>query len=280
MATTRRVLAALVLLAAAITVSRFVAHAHAFADARAPLRVCADPNNLPFSNQRLEGFENRLMALAGAALKRPVEYVWWPQRRGFVRMTLQSGLCDVIAGVPTAFELARTTRPYYRSTYVFLSKASVERPVTSLDDSRLRRLRVGVQMVGDDFANSPPAHALSARGVINNVVGFSVLGDYAQPNPPSQIVTAVANGNVDVAVVWGPLAGFFGAKSRTPLVWHPVTPTVDPPFLPFAFDISMAVRREDDQLHGELDRFILDHAAAIAAVLDRFHVPQIKRSGR
>jgi mxaJ protein len=106
-----------------------------------------------------------------------------------------------------------------------------------------------------------------------------VLGDYARPNPPAQIVTAVASGAVDVAVVWGPLAGFFAAQSRTALIWRPVAPAVDPPFLPFAFDISMGVRRDDEQLHGELDQFISGHRAAITALLGRFHVPQFAVDG-
>ena len=172
------------------------------------LRVCADPNNLPFSNEREEGFENRLAELLARELgAERVEYTWWAQRRGFFRNTLNAGLCDVVMGVPSSVELAATTRPYYRSTYVFVTRADRGLDIRSLDDEALRRVRVGVSIIGDDYANAPPAHALAQRGIVGNVVGFSVYGDYAQPNPPARIVEAVAAGDVDVAVVWGPLAG-------------------------------------------------------------------------
>lgn len=240
-----------------------------------PLRVCADPNNLPFSNERREGFENRLAALVARELGRPLTFVWWPQRRGFVRMTLQAGTCDVIMGVPTSFELALTTRRYYRSAYGFLTRASFTPLIRSFDDPRLRRLRIGVQMIGDDFANSPPAHALSARGLIVNVVGFSVLGNYSEPNPPARIVDAVAHGTVDAAVVWGPLAGYFGSRSRVPLAWAAVSPEIDPPFLPFAFDIAMAVRRGDERLRDQLDALIAARQAEIDRILDGFHIHRL-----
>jgi mxaJ protein len=246
--------------------------------ARGPLRVCADPNNLPFSNSRLEGFENRLAAMAATTLGTRADFVWWPQRRGFVRMTLNTGECDVIMGVPAAFELARTTRPYYRAGYVFVQRIRRGDPLVSLDDPRLHRLRVGVQMVGDDFANSPPAHALSARGIVRNVVGFSVLGDYSQPNPPARIIEAVAGGRIDVAIAWGPLAGYFAHASKVPLTLQPVTPALDPPSLPFEFDISMAVRRNDESLARSLDAFIVRYRADIEKLLNQFHVPHTRQT--
>jgi mxaJ protein len=231
------------------------------------LRVCADPNNLPFSNAREEGFENRLAAMVAEHLDVDLEYVWWPQRRGFVRNTLQAGACDVVMGVPSGFERALTTRPYYRSTYMFVSRRARGLTLESLDDPRLRQLRIGVQMIGDDFSNSPPAHALSSRGIVQNVVGYSVLGDYARPNPPAAIVEAVARGEVDTAIVWGPLAGYFAARSAEPLTLSPVKPLADLPALPFEFAISMAVRRGDEALRGRLDEYIRTHREAIERVL-------------
>ncbi|HYH37022.1 MAG TPA: hypothetical protein VD860_02280 [Azospirillum sp.] len=148
------------------------------------LRVCADPNNLPFSNDRGEGFENRIVALLAADLGIPVRTTWWAQRRGFVRNTLKAGLCDVIPGVPVGYELTAFTRPYYRSSYVFVSRADAP-PVTSFDDPRLRAVKVGVQMIGNDATNTPPAHALSRRGIVLNVSGYTVYGDYAEANPPA-----------------------------------------------------------------------------------------------
>jgi mxaJ protein len=240
----------------------------------AALRVCADPNNLPFSNDRREGFENRLAAMLAADLGTRVDYRWWAQRRGFVRNTLGAGQCDVLMGVPTGFELAATTRPYYRSTYVFVSRRDRGLGVRSLDDERLRHLRIGVQMIGDDFSNSPPAHALSARGMVHNVIGYSVLGDYSQPNPPARVVEAVTRGDVDVAVVWGPLAGYFAQQQPAALELSPVMPDRDTSFRPFAFDISMAVRRGDAERRRLLDDFIVRRRADIDRVLANYGVPR------
>jgi quinoprotein dehydrogenase-associated probable ABC transporter substrate-binding protein len=237
----------------------------------APLRVCSDPNNLPFSNNRGEGFENRLAEMLAADLHTTVAYTWWPQRRGFIRNTLGAGLCDVVMGVPSGYPLAQPTGAYYRSTYVFVSQRRRHLDVTSFDDPRLRTWRVGVQLVGDDVAGSPPAHALSARGLTRNVVGFSVLGDYSQPNPPARIVEAVARGDVDVALVWGPLAGYFARRSAVALTLAP-TPAFDRG-LPFAFDISMAVRRGDTARLAQLDRFITREKRRIDALLAEYGVP-------
>ena len=240
-----------------------------------PLRVCSDPNNLPFSNQKLQGFENRIATLVARDLGTEVSYFWWAQRRGFVRNTLNAGKCDVIIGVPSSFELAATTRPYYRSTYVFVTRRDRHLDISSLDDPRLHSLKVGVQMIGDDYASSPPAHALANRGIVRNIVGYSVYGDYSKDSPPRRIVEAVADGEVDVSAVWGPTAGFFIAKSRIPLVARPVTPQIDLPFLPFVFDISMAVRRSDTALRDRLNEIIQRRAAEIDAILREYGVPRV-----
>src|SRR5687768_1107049 len=167
-----------------------VAIGSACADSRRVIRVCADPNNLPFSNDRLEGFENRIAALVGDELDARIEYVWWAQRRGFVRNTLREGICDAVMGVPARFEMTRTTAPYYRSSYVFVTRQGSHQPA-SFDDPFLATATIGVHLIGDDFANSPPAHALSARGLIDNVRGYSIYGDYKLPNPPAELVRAV-----------------------------------------------------------------------------------------
>ena len=238
------------------------------------LRVCADPNNLPFSNERGEGFENKIAELIGRDMGRPVEYTWWAQRRGFFRNTLRAGLCDVVIGVPSSFELAATTRPYYRSGYVFVWRRDSALDIESLDDPKLRDLKIGVQMVGDDFTNTPPAHALSNRGMISNITGYTLYGDYKQPNPPARIIDAVARNEVDVAVVWGPLAGYFGSRSKVPREMRPVTPEIDLPYLPFVYDISAGVRRGEDELIKKLDEILIRREAEIAKILDEFHVPR------
>jgi len=241
------------------------------------LRVCADPNNLPFSNARREGFENKLADLVARELGARVEYTWWAQRRGFVRNTLNAGACDVLMGVPMSFELALATRPYYRSTYVFVVRRDSKLHPTSFDDPALREARIGVQLVGDDGANTPPAHALARRGIVRNVHGYMVYGDYRQPNPPARILDAVASRELDVAVVWGPLAGYFAARSKVPLEITPVSPQIDLPFLPFVFDISMAVRRGNDTLKTELERVLRQRRASVDSILAEYHIPRLDR---
>ena len=240
------------------------------------LRVCADPNNLPFSNERGEGFENRLAELLAKDLNERLEYTWWAQRRGFFRSTLKAGVCDVVLGVPSSFELAATTAPYYRSTYVFVYRKDRGIQVHSFDDAVLRQVKVGVQLIGDDGANTPPAHALAARGVVNNVRGYTLYGDYKEPNPPARIIEAVAKGEVEVAVAWGPLAGYFARRERVPLEVVPVSPQFDLPFLPFVYDISMGVRRGDEDLRQQLDGFIERRRPEIERILDDYGVPLTK----
>jgi quinoprotein dehydrogenase-associated probable ABC transporter substrate-binding protein len=239
------------------------------------LRVCSDPNNLPFSNQREEGFENRLADLIAAELGSSVRYTWWPQRRGFIRNTLAAGKCDLVMGTTFGAERVRTTKPYYRSTYVFVFRKDRHLAVKSLDDPVLRTLRIGVQLVGDDYANTPPVHALSRRGIVGNLVGFSVFGDYSQENPPARIIDAVTSGDVDLALAWGPLAGYFAKHSPVPLEIVPVSPAVDPPGLRFAFDISMAVRSDDVALHEQLEGILGRKQLEVDRILSDYGVPQV-----
>ena len=237
----------------------------------AALRVCADPDNLPYSNDHRVGFENRIAQLVADEMEARVEYVWWPQRRGFLRNTLNAERCDVVIGLPAAVDMALTTRPYYRSSYAFVSRADRHLDVEAFDDERLRELRIGVQLIGDDGANSPPAHALSRRGIVKNVVGFPVYDD------PARIVHAVAEGTIDIAVVWGPLAGYAGSREPVPIAVVPVKPQFDPPALPLAFDISMAVRPGDSALRQQLDSIIERRGADLANILAEYHVPRVDR---
>lgn len=239
------------------------------------LRVCADPNNLPFSNERGEGLENRLAELLARELDARVEYTWWAQRRGFFRNTLRAGVCDVVMGVPASFELALPTRPYYRSTYVFVYRTDAGFEIDSFDDPDLRRVRIGVPVVGDDGANPPPAHALAARGIVRNVSGYTVYGDYREPNPPARILDALVAGDIDVAIVWGPLAGWYARNAAVPLRLVAVRPHIEPPFLPFVFDIALGVRREDVALHQELEEALQRRAADVERLLDEYGVPRV-----
>ncbi|MGX2041915.1 substrate-binding domain-containing protein [Methylocaldum sp. MU1018] len=248
---------------------------------RRALRICADPNNLPFSNRREEGFENKIGELIARELNARVEYTWWAQRRGFIRNTLQSYRCDVVLGVPSGFEPALTTTPYYRSSYVFVYRRDAGPNIRSFNDPALLDVRIGVQIVGDDFANTPPVHALTSRKIVDNVVGYTVYGDYSKENPPARIIDAVATGEIDVAIAWGPLAGYFARRQTVPLAVVPVSPPADRS-LPFVFDIAMGVRRGDKRLRAELERVIWRRRKEIDAILDDYGVPRIgtRLSGR
>ena len=241
------------------------------------LRVCADPNNLPFSNDRLEGFENKLVAIVAQELQAEPTYTWWAQRRGFVRNTLKADVCDLVPGIASNMEMLRTTAPLYRSTYVFVTRADAPN-LESLNDPALRELRIGVQMIGNDASNTPPAHALARRGITQNVRGFSVYGDYREPNPPARIIEAVAQGTIDVAIVWGPLAGYFAPKQTIALRLAPVKPQIDGPKLPMVFDISMGVRKEDTALRADLETALERRRAEIDAVLAEYGVPRLDRA--
>jgi mxaJ protein len=242
------------------------------------LRVCADPNNLPFSNDREEGFENRILRLLADDLDARLTYTWWAQRRGFLRNTLRAGLCDIVPGTPASMEMLRTTEPYYRSTYVWVTRKADAIAPRGFDDPLLRQLIIGIQLVGDDGSNTPPAHALVRRGHIANIRGYSLYADYAQPNPPARIVEAVAAGEVDIAAVWGPLAGYFATRQPVPMAVTPIRPQIDGPRLPMVFDISMGVRREDEDLARDLDAALTRNRAAIEAVLAEFGVPRVDRA--
>jgi mxaJ protein len=239
------------------------------------LVVCADPNNLPFSNRAGQGFENRIAQLLAKDMGVRIEYVWWAQRRGFVRNTLGAAKCDLWPGVATGVERIAATYPYYRSTYVFVTRADKPLQGLTLDDPRLRSLSIGVQMVGNDAMNTPPAHALSRRGLTQNIHGYMLYGDYNRPNPPAAIIDAVGKGVIDVGVAWGPLAGYFGSRSAVPLRLEPVTPEVDAAVLPMTFDISMGVRRDEPELQGRLNGLLHSEKSAIDAILRQFHVPLI-----
>jgi mxaJ protein len=252
---------------------------HPRAAATSELKVCADPNNLPFSNERREGFENKIAEMVARELNAKVRYTWWAQRRGFVRNTLNARECDLLIGVPSSFERASTTNPYYRSTYVFVTRRDRHIRISSFDDPVLKTLTIGVQMIGDDFTNTPPAHALSKRNIIRNVRGYSVYGDYRQPNPPARIIDALVKRDVDVAIAWGPLAGYFAGQAPVALEITPVSPQIDLPYLPFVFDISMGVRRGDNAFRDELNAIIARRKDEIDGILDRYGVPRVKSAG-
>jgi mxaJ protein len=244
--------------------------------ATSAFRVCADPNNLPFSSKEGSGFEDKLADIIAAELSRPLTYVWHPQRRGFIRNTLKIGMCDAVMGLPADLGMVTTSRPYYRSSYVFLYRQGRGLDgLTSMHDRRLRDVSIGVQLIGDDGYNTPPAHALSAQGIVNNLVGYTVYGDYRAPNPPARIVDAVAAGAVDVAAVWGPLAGYFAPRENVPLTLAPITDTAEYKPLLFQYDIAVAVRKGDEALQTRINAALDRHRPEITRLLQSYGVPLV-----
>jgi quinoprotein dehydrogenase-associated probable ABC transporter substrate-binding protein len=186
--------------------------------------------------------------------------------------TLEEGRCDVVIGVPEGYDLVRTTKPYYRSTYVFVYQKDKGPQVRTLDDPILKKVKIGVHLLGDDYTNPPPVHELSKRGVVGNLVGFSTF--YSAENPPSAIIDAVATGKVDVAIVWGPAAGHFVQRQRVPLTMVPVPSGKGD--LPFEFGISMGVKIGNDALKVRLEKVIDTRRAEITKILQDYNVPLVQ----
>ena len=236
------------------------------------LRVCADPDNLPFSNNKQQGFENHIAELVARDLHANLIYQWQRMGRGFVREYLNTSQCDVLIGIPANLKPVLTTAPYYRSTYVFVTREDGKLKPASLDDPALHELKIGVQVLEEDY--TPPATALARRHLQNQIVGFDTTGEDAD-----SIVRAVVDRKVDTAIVWGPLAGFF-AKKYHGLQLTPVEPEVDPPALPFTFAIAMGVRKGNTTLRDELETVIEKRQGEINAILEHFGVPRLEMAPR
>ena len=242
---------------------------------KAQFRVCADPENLPFSNRKLEGFENKIADVVAKEMGASPSYIWWGQRRGFIRNTMFATLkeqrCDIVIGVPEGYDLVRTTKPYYRSTYVFVYPKGKGLQIKSLDDPILKKIKIGVHLLGDDYTNPPPVHELAKRGIVDNVVGFDTF--YSAQNPPGRIIDAVASGQVGVAIVWGPAAGYFVTHQSVPLEMVPIPSGKTD--LPFAFNMAMGVRPDDTALKAQLEKVLDKKQVEIRKILQDYGVPLV-----
>jgi len=237
------------------------------------LRVCADPQNMPFSNKKREGFDNKIADVIARELGDSVSYAWWPSRRGYLRNTLSAGTCDLVIGVPIGFDPVATSKPYYRSTYYIVSRADKKLGITSLDDARLKKLRVGVNLLDGDYTNTPPAHALSAHGITGTgVVGFP--GFYDEEHQPGEIVDSLAKGYIDVALVWGPIAGWFAKKSGVAMSMTAL-PDSDSADLPFAYSVAIGTRRSDRELRTLIDEILVRKKPEIDKILMEYNVPTV-----
>lgn len=237
------------------------------------LRICAEPDNLPFSNEQRQGFENRITEVVADALQVKPVYYWQKQRQGFIRETLNAGFCDVVMGVPRGYQRVRTTDAYYRSGYVWIARRDSGWVFESFDDPRLKTLKIGLHAIGNDGANSPPAAALAKRGIAENVVGYSLWGEQSQVNPQGDIVEAVVNGDIDLAIVWGPIAGYFAKLhgDKLSLGLLDADPTL--PSMPFVYELAMGVRKSDTALAERLNAALAGKRQVIDDILAAYRIP-------
>ena len=235
------------------------------------LRVCADPDNMPSSNDKEEGFENKLASMIAKEWNSKLEYVWYPTRRGYFRI-LNGRYCDLAMEAPAGMDMAGATKPYFRSAYVFVArKGSGLEDIHSLADPRLKKLKIGVNIYTSDAENSPPAMALSRYGVVGNLSGFSTFFD--DHNRPEAIIKAVASKDVDLAIAWGPLAGYFAKQSPVPLVLTPLPDRDSLSNTPFRYSIGLAVRRSEKAFKDSLQTLLDRKAPEIRQLLEDYGVP-------
>jgi len=239
----------------------------------ASLRICADPDNLPFSNRSLRGFDNRIAALVANRLHRNPEFIWARNGRGFVREQFNKDACDVLMGAPEKMRGVMTTVPYYRSAYVFVTRKRDHIQIASFSDPNLNGRKIGLQALEENLA--PPSVALVRTGHAAQLVGFNSSGEHAP-----DIVRAVANGRLGASVVWGPIAGYFIARERLPLDLRPVLPLVDPSGVPFAYSMSIAVHKRDSALRDQLNRALAELKPSIQQILSAYHVPTLPQEAQ
>jgi quinoprotein dehydrogenase-associated probable ABC transporter substrate-binding protein len=240
------------------------------------LRVCADPSNLPFSNDKGEGFENKLAELLAAKLHKSIAYTWYPQSTGFVRNTLGARRCDVIPGFPQGDELVQSTNPYYRTAYALVVRADSDLAgVDALGDQRIRDKRIGI------VAGTPPATYLSVYGEMAKAKPYPLVVDTRVDSSAQAMMKDLASGEIDAGVLWGPMAGYYAKQATPPMR---VTPLMkeprDPRFPPLTFRMAMGVRATDQNWKRDLNRLIADNQAEINQLLIGFGVPLLDEQGR
>lgn len=230
------------------------------------LRVCADPRNLPFSNEKGEGFENKLAELFAAKLHKKIDYMYFPQATGFVRMTLGAHRCDVIMGFPQGDDLVQGTNPYYRTAYALISKQnSGLEDVKALEDARLKGKHIGI------VAGTPPATNMALNGLMANAKPYPLMIDTRVDSSAEAMVNDLNKGAIDAAILWGPMAGFYAKKANPPL--H-VTPLVNEKTGPqLVYRIGMGVRRADQNWKRLLNRLIQESQPEINKILSDYGVP-------
>ncbi|HEX7426757.1 MAG TPA: quinoprotein dehydrogenase-associated putative ABC transporter substrate-binding protein, partial [Mycobacterium sp.] len=233
------------------------------------LRVCADPDNMPFSNQAGDGFENKIAEFLAQTWNSKLEYVWWPVRRGFFSRGLNGRYCDVAITAPAGLDMAGVTEPYFRSSYVIVYRKDSGLDISSLDDPKLKQLKIGVNLLNADAENTPPAMALSSHGVVGTLVGFGTF--YSEGGlRPEDIINAVVDSTIDVAIVWGPVAGYFAKTARVPLVLRAL-PDDSLSGIPFSFSLGLATRRRETVMRDSLQKFVDAKRPELQKILEQFN---------
>lgn len=237
------------------------------------LRVCADPRNMPFSNEKGEGLENKLAELFAAKLNKKLDYVYFPQATGFVRMTLGAHRCDVIMGFPQGDDLVQGTNPYYRTAYALVSKTGAGLDdVTTLDDARLKSKHIGI------VAGTPPATNMAVNGLMVNAKPYPLVIDTRIDLSALAMIKDLTSGDIDAAILWGPMAGFYAKNANPPLHVTPLVKETTGPRL--VYRIGMGVRSADQNWKRQLNRLIQENQPAINKVLLDFGVPILDENNR
>jgi quinoprotein dehydrogenase-associated probable ABC transporter substrate-binding protein len=234
-------------------------------------RACGDPRNMPFSNDKGEGFENKLAELFAAKLGRKLSYTYFPQATGFVRMTLGSYRCDVIIGFPQGDDQAQVTIPYYRTTYALVTKrGSGLEDVVTIDDSRLKDKRIGV------VARTPPSTNMAMNGLLARAKSYPLFVDTRADSSAQAMMDDLARGEIDCGILWGPLAGYYGGRADPPLVVVPLLKEKTGPQM--TFRIGMGVRPSDQEWKRTLSRLIKENQAEINKLLISYNIPILDES--
>ncbi|NOJ39242.1 substrate-binding domain-containing protein [Bradyrhizobium australiense] len=237
------------------------------------LRVCADPHNLPFSNEKGEGFENKLAELFAEKLHKKLDYTYFPQATGFVRMTLGAHRCDVIMGFPQGDDLVQGTNPYYRTAYALVAKqGSGLEDVATLEDERLKGKHVGI------VAGTPPATNMAVNGLMANAKPYQLMVDTRLDSSAEAMIGDLVSGQIDAGILWGPMAGYYARKANPPLHVTPLVKEKTGPRL--AYRIGMGVRGADQNWKRLLNRLIQENQPAINKILLDFGVPLLDENDR
>jgi len=238
---------------------------------RSALKVCADPSNLPFSDETKEGFENKIAELIGDELSLKVDYTWFPQVIGFVRNTLRAHLCDLVMGTVAGDEIMQTTNPYYFTTYVILYRSDRALALESLGDPRLQALRLGV------VGGTPPSDLLVRYDLMSHTKPYALTVDTRVESPTREMVHDVVDGTIDVGFLWGPIAGYYRKHDKLPLTL--VALKDEPGAARMEYHIAMGVRANEPEWRRRINAAILKRQAEITTILRDYGVPLLNEQG-